>query len=162
MITFSLTMLATVAAGLMAGLYVAFSIAVMPGLREMDDRTFIATMQAINRRILNPWFMAIFLGSVLAPVALAVTLLVGDHEADVRRWGVLGAVLAVVSFAITVGANVPRNVALDHAGDPSALADPAAVRGTFEASWTRWNHLRSVFSVAAFVALVIGAIGEIE
>ena len=48
----------TVATGLSAGLLYGFACAVMPGLKEVDDRAFVAVMQSVNRRILNGWFLA--------------------------------------------------------------------------------------------------------
>jgi hypothetical protein len=63
--------LATGFNGLLAGLYAAFSVAVMPGLARADDRTLIGTMVWINERILNLWFIALFLGSPLLAVAAA-------------------------------------------------------------------------------------------
>ena len=49
---------ATLVTGLVAGLSFAYSCSVMPGLAATDDRTFVGTMQSINRRILNGWFLA--------------------------------------------------------------------------------------------------------
>ncbi|WP_446217810.1 hypothetical protein [Micromonospora sp. IBHARD004] len=65
---------ATLATGLMAGRFFAYSCWVMPGLAATDDRSFVGTMQWINRRILNGWFLAAFLGAVLL-FALAVALI---------------------------------------------------------------------------------------
>jgi uncharacterized membrane protein len=45
----------TVTTGLMAGLFAAFSYAVMPGLARTDDATFVRSMQRINVAILNPF-----------------------------------------------------------------------------------------------------------
>ena len=44
------------AMALIAGLFYSFSVAVMTGLARADDRTFIDTMQRINRAIQNPMF----------------------------------------------------------------------------------------------------------
>ena len=53
-------MLATLATGLQAGLYYAFSCSVMRGLHRGADRNFVATMQHINAAIINPWFLVTF------------------------------------------------------------------------------------------------------
>jgi uncharacterized membrane protein len=45
-----------VTTGLMAGIYLAFSMAVMPGLAKNDDRTYVAAMRGMNSAILNGWF----------------------------------------------------------------------------------------------------------
>lgn len=143
-----LAALSTIAVGLTSGLYWGFSVAVMPGLRDVDDRAFVSGMQAINRRIQNPWFIPVFMGSLL-PIATAIALLAGDHD-DARRWGVAAAVAAAVPFAITVGGNIPLNDTLDAAGSD----DPAAARRAFERPWTRRNAWRAVTSTAALAALV--------
>lgn len=144
-----LAALSTIAVGLTSGLYWGFSVAVMPGLRDVDDRAFVSGMQAINRRIQNPWFIPVFMGSLLLPIATAIALLSGDHD-DAKRWGVAAAVAAAVPFAITVGGNIPLNDTLDAAGSD----DPAAARRAFERPWTRRNAWRAVTSTAALAALV--------
>lgn len=42
---------ATVANGLMAGLFAVFAYAVMPGLGRTDDRTFVGAFQSIDRAL---------------------------------------------------------------------------------------------------------------
>ncbi len=148
--TIVLAALSTVAVGLMSGLYWAFTTAVMPGLRDVEDRAFVNVMQAINRRILNAWFLPVFMGSLLLPIATAVALLLGDDR-DARWWGIAGAVVAAIPFAITVGGNVPRNNALD-AADPND--DPSATRRVFEGPWTHLNLFRTVASTAALAMLI--------
>ncbi len=65
----------TLTTGLMAGLFAAFSYAVMPGLGGSSDRTFVEGMQKINASILNGWFMFCFLcGIALTALALAPTV----------------------------------------------------------------------------------------
>jgi uncharacterized membrane protein len=147
------TMLATlsaIAVGLTSGLYWGFAVGVMPGLRDADDRAFVAVMQAINRRILTPGFLVVFLGSLLLPIATALALLLDDGQDGARRWGIAGAIAAAVPFAITAGGNVPLNDALDRAG----LDDPAAARRAFERPWTRRNAWRATASTVALAALV--------
>lgn len=139
---------ATVLTGLMAGIYLAFSIAVMPGLGQTDDATFVRSMRAINVRILNGWFMLAFLGSLLFS-GLAALLHLG--EVPVAAWAGAGCVLYGATLVSTFRVNVPLNNALDAAGDPTA---PAAVRERFEAPWVRWNHVRAVLATAALGCLI--------
>ena len=49
--------------------------------------------------------------------------------------------------------NVPLNNQLNAAGAPDRIADLAAVRERFEATWVRWNVVRTVASTAAFGCL---------
>lgn len=145
-----LAALSTAAVGLMSGIYLAFTTAVMPGLRDRDDRSFIVTMQSINRRILNPWFLTIFMGSLLLPIATAIALFLDDDN-DARWWGIAGAIAAAVPFAITIGGNVPLNNALDAATQND---DQAATRRAFEGPWTRLNLWRTITATAALAVLI--------
>jgi uncharacterized membrane protein len=45
---------------------------------------------------------------------------------------------------------VPLNDQLMAAGEPDRIADFAAVRERFEASWVRWNVARAATNTAAF------------
>ena len=64
---------AVITNGLMAGLFAAYSYAVMPGLGRASDRTFVEAMQQTNAAILNGWFGICFGGAVVFSV-LAVVL----------------------------------------------------------------------------------------
>ena len=65
--------LGTIGSGLIVGLFWGWALSVMPGLRQVDDRTYVATMQSANRAILNPFFLVVFAGTVAVLVAAAVT-----------------------------------------------------------------------------------------
>ena len=65
-------LLATISAGLVAGLMAAFSYAVMPGLARAGDRVFVETMQRINVAIVNAWFLTCFLGTLVFGIVAAV------------------------------------------------------------------------------------------
>jgi len=148
----AVTLGATLTMGLMAGLFAAFSYAVMTGLARTDDRTFIAAMQRINVSILNGWFALCFGGALLL-TALAVPLHLRGQARRVLPWLLVALALYLAVLVITAAVNVPLNNTLDAAGDPLRIADPAAVRAHFEAVWVRWNVVRSVASTAAFGSL---------
>jgi uncharacterized membrane protein len=135
---------AVITNGLMAGLFAAYSYAVMPGLGRSDDRTFVEAMQQTNTAILNGWFGLCFGGAVLFAAA-AVLLHLGRPG---LLWIVAGLVLYVAVLVVTFGVNVPLNDALAVAGP-----DLAAARATFEGTWVRWNVVRAVLSTGAFGCL---------
>jgi uncharacterized membrane protein len=148
-LTLAAVLAATVTSGLLAGVYVLYAHTMMPGLRTLDDRTFVAAFQAMDRAIVNPWFMGLgFLGApVLTAAALARTW--GEPAA---AWVAAALVLHVAAMAVTARVHLPRNDALKAAGDPDALApaDLATLRAAFdEPGWARWNLLRAVTAVAA-------------
>ncbi|NYI45876.1 putative membrane protein [Nocardioides aromaticivorans] len=140
----------TVTTGLVAGLFLAFSTAVMPGLARADDRTFVVAMQAINVAILNPLFLTLF----VAPLGcLAVAALTGPA----RWWVVAALVLYVANVAITQAGNIPLNDALMAAGTPDGPAGWDAARSAFEDSWNRLHLVRTLALVASF-ACCVGAL----
>jgi uncharacterized membrane protein len=146
--------LATVATGLLAGLFFSFSIAVMPGLSASDDRTYVGAMQSINRSILNGWFALASLAALLLTIlALVLHLREDGHKA--LPWIIVGLVLYVATWIVTMAINVPMNNELSAAGngDVNQITDLAAVRARFEASLLRWNHVRTFLNLGALAAL---------
>jgi uncharacterized membrane protein len=142
---------ATVAMGLFAGLFYAFSCAVMVGLRRVDDRTFVAGMRGINVGILNGWFALSFAGAGVLTLA-AGALHLGRSTLP---WIVAGFVLYAAVLVITFRVNVPLNDALDAAGLPDSAAEPAAIRERFEDAWVRWNLVRTLASTGALTCLAV-------
>ena len=136
---------AVITNGLMAGLFAAYSYAVMPGLGRASDRTFVEAMQQTNGAILNGGFGVCFGGAVV--VAAVAALLHRGRPGWV--WIVAGLALYVAVLVVTFTINVPLNDALAAAGS-SDLAD---VRAWFEGTWVRWNVVRAVLSTGAFGCL---------
>jgi uncharacterized membrane protein len=143
---------AAVTAGLMAGLFAAFSYAIMPGLGKASDLAFVDGMQRINVAILNGWFGICFGGALLFSV-LAAVLHAGAGRRSVLPWIVAGAALYLLVLVITFAVNVPLNDRLEAAGDPARIPDLHAVREQFEAAWVRWNVVRTVACTLAFGCL---------
>lgn len=142
--------LATVATGLGAGLFYAFSCAVMPGLRRSDDAVRVQTMQGINVAILNGWFALSFVG---APFLTVVSIFVDGLGGNWPRVAgeAVGLVLFGAALLITFQINIPLNLALDKA-DP---ADPGPAWREFETRWVRWNNVRTLTSTGGLAALVV-------
>jgi uncharacterized membrane protein len=143
---------ATISTGLIAGLMYTFAIAVMPGLKRTDDRTFVTAMQWINIRIVNGWFLLCYLGALLLIVVAGVLAFTSD-ESTLLPWLISAFVLYGATLAITGAANIPLNNQLDEAGPPDQIADLAAVRQRFEAPWLRWHAIRTFTAIAAFGCL---------
>jgi uncharacterized membrane protein len=146
---------ATVATGLIAGVYYCFTCAIMPALAGADDRTFIDVLQRVNVKIENPVFFASFLGAFLLPLAALVTARRrrGTVDAAVLRWTLAALALYTVGALTTMGFNIPLNNELKDAGDPAKIADPAKVREDFENAWIAWNIVRTVVSTLAIGCL---------
>ncbi|WP_063042782.1 anthrone oxygenase family protein [Nocardia pseudovaccinii] len=143
---------ATLATGLIAGVFYAYAISVMPALNRTDDRVLIDVMQKINVVIINPWFMLGFLGTV-GFTLLAAALHLGKEHRTTLIWLGVALALNVIAFAVTSGLNVPLNDQLAAAGDPAQIGDLAKVRADFESAWVRWNILRAILHTLAFLVL---------
>jgi uncharacterized membrane protein len=70
---FVLTLFSALGCGLIAGAFFAFSSFVMKALAQLPPPYGIAAMQAINIVVINPLFMAAFLGTGVASLALVVS-----------------------------------------------------------------------------------------
>jgi uncharacterized membrane protein len=144
---------ATMTVGLVAGVFGLYSHTVMRGLARTDDRTFIGAFQTLDRAIINPWFMASFLGALLFTATAGILHLPRDARGALP-WIIVALVLYLVAFGITIAVNVPLNDALKAAGDPDQIADLAAVRSRFnEARWAAWNLVRTITTTVAFGTL---------
>lgn len=143
---------ATLATGLLAGIYYAYSCSVMPGLRDTDARTLVGTMQSINVAILNGAFLLVFVGAPLLAFAAGAAHLPAAGR-DALPWIAAGLALNLIGFVVTAAANVPLNDTLAAAGPVDQIRDLTAVRARFEDAWVRWNLVRTIATTAAFACL---------
>lgn len=128
---------AQVLTGLLAGLYFAYAVSVMPALASFPDDTYAAVMNRINVVIVNPVFLVVFLGSPTASVAV----LIWDRD----PLAIAAAVLGVVALLVTAFFNIPLNNAL------AANSDRVA----FHRAWVRWNVVRLLTGLAGLVCLLL-------
>ncbi|MFJ9697318.1 DUF1772 domain-containing protein [Kitasatospora sp. NPDC101183] len=142
----------TIAMGLMAGLFFAFDVSVMPGLAAGDDRTYVTAMQHINRSIENGVFGLVFVGAFVATGVAAWLQRKAGHR-RVALWAGAATALYVLALVVTMGVNVPLNNDLAAAGDPAGIHDLAAVREKFAGTWVATNMLRTALCTAGLGAL---------
>jgi len=69
-----IAMVAGIGAAAVGGIYLAFSLLVMPALRRRSGADAAATMVMINKHAVRAPFMALFFGTAVACVAIAVIL----------------------------------------------------------------------------------------
>jgi uncharacterized membrane protein len=80
---FTFTIVAALGSGLMAGLFFAFSVSVMKALGRLPSAEGIAAMQSINIAIINPVFLAAFLGTeAICVLIIIVSVLRWDMPAQ--------------------------------------------------------------------------------
>ena len=123
--------------GLLAGVYMAFLVAVMPARHSQPDHVFRVGMNQIHGGIVNPAFMVLFLG---APAVTAVML----------RWRrdaltIAAVVTAVLAVVITGAVELPLNDALANGGS----------RDAYETPWIIWHVLRTLVACASFFLLIV-------
>jgi len=150
---FGLTLISALGCGLIAGVFFVFSAFVMKALARLPPAQGIAAMQSINVVVINPLFMAVFLGTAAACALLIVSASMRWHRAGAACL-LAGSLLYLVgTVLVTMVFNVPRNDAL-------AIVDPASADGArlwarYVSDWTAWNHVRTAAALAAATLLTV-------
>lgn len=146
----------TLASGLVAGVFLAFSDFLMKSLHAADPAAGTEAMQVINRKVYRSIFMVLFIA--LTPLSALASLLAALFlDGAAAFWLIAAGALYVFGvFGVTGIRNVPMNRQLDGmplGGVAARNYWPAYVRG-----WIVWNHVRSLASAGAMVAYLLGAL----
>ena len=149
-----ITFVAVIGAGLMAGVFFAFSTFVMKGPSRLPANEGIAGMQSINAAVVLSLFLAVFLAT--SALCLAVVIF------SAMRWGDTSAVLCgagaliflLGNFVVTMAFNVPLNNRLASIS-PQDPASPT-VWQNYLIHWAAWNHVRTISALASMVLLILG------
>ncbi|MFN3201434.1 MAG: DUF1772 domain-containing protein [Bradymonadia bacterium] len=143
-----------VAAALSGGMTLAFSNFIMGAFDRLPASQAVEAMQHINETVLNPLFLAIFIGTGFATTALAI-LCAFTLGVD-GRWGlVVGAALYMVGVVgVTAAGNVPLNNRL---AEVELVAATPEVWSAYARPWVFWNHVRTVAAAIASAAFVLAA-----
>jgi uncharacterized membrane protein len=139
--------------GLLAGVFYAFNVAVVPALRRLKGKEHIAAMNAINDKIKNPVFFLSFFGpTILLPLAAYL------HRAEASFPLLVAAALLhiVGSNGVTVAGNIPLNEKLDKV-DVNQISDSEAdqIRQDFQGPGSAWMRLHAVRTLAAIAATAL-------
>jgi uncharacterized membrane protein len=137
--------------GMAGGVFFAFSSFVMPALGRLPVPQGIAAMQQINITAITPVFMADFVGTAVACLAVLIT---GWDEPLLLTGGLL---YLIGVFLLTRAYHIPRNNALADL-DPSAPHAPDHW-ARYQREWNRANHLRALAGIAASAVLIGGLHG---
>ena len=143
---------------LVSGFIFTYSIVVMPGLSNLNDKDFLKAFQVTDAVIQNkqPLFMFTWIGSILAVLATMLLSLVSIGFAE--AW-----LIVLVAFAyllgvqgITVAIHIPLNnniqrIKIEGLND-EALADQ---RLKFETKWNFFNYIRTSIAISVSVSLLI-------
>lgn len=141
---------ACIGSGMMAGLFSAFSSFVMKALSSLPDPNGIAAMQAINRFIIMPGFLVVFLGT---GVLCAVSVLLGWSGSGAGTLIAAAAVYIIGCIISTVVFNVPLNNRLEAVDSHSE--EGRKLWSVYVLQWTRWNHVRSIATLISTFLLAL-------
>ncbi len=139
--------------GLLAGVFYAFSVAIVPALRSMKGAQHIAAMQSINVKIENPVFFLSFFGpTFLLPLAAFL------HR-GMPQFGLLVAasVLHIVgSNGVTLAGDIPLNNKLAKI-DVNHLSEAEAdqIRKEFQRPGSPWMNFHNIRTLAAIAATAL-------
>lgn len=156
-ISFKLIVLFTaiILTGLTAGLCFTWSNAVTPGIGRLDSLGYLQSFQAMNRAIINPTFMVVFMSPVV--LHIAHVFLFKQAPKPVFILMIAAAILYVGGlFLVTVLGNVPLNEMLNKTDLASATAEQlTTLRENFEARWNRFHSIRTGTTLVSFILLTL-------
>src|SRR5205823_12746917 len=148
-----LTFVVALGSGLVAGIFFAFSNFVMRALARIPPAQGVAAMQSINVVVLNKWFFAVFFGTAVCCLVLAISSFVRWQKPG-AGYLLVGSLLYLIgTVLVTIACNVPLNDALA-AVDPSS-AEAGRVWTNYLKNWTTWNHVRTIAALAAAASFIV-------
>lgn len=143
---------------LVAGFLFAFSIVVMPGIKQLNDQEFIRSFRLMDRVIQNnqPIFMVVWVGSVLAMIGAGV-LGIWQLNGLERYLTILSLLIYLLGVQLpTMIVNVPLNNRLQSFDvEKSDQENLKKERQNFEPRWTHWNMIRTVFACLTALLLIV-------
>jgi uncharacterized membrane protein len=150
---FGLTLAAALGAGLVAGIFFAFSAFIMTALGRLAPEGGISAMQSINVAVLNPLFFFVFFGTAVAALILAIAAIAGWSPSR-STYLLAGALLYLAgTIFVTMAFNVPLNNKLAATGAKST--EGTSLWKTYLSAWTAWNHVRTIAALAACALFIL-------
>lgn len=149
----ALSLVAALGAGLVAGIFFAFSAFVMTALGRLRPDLGIGAMQSINVAVLNPWFFAVFFGTAALSAVLSIRAAFNWSEPGAAYLLAGGLLYLVGCILVTIGFNVPLNNKL--AAVEANSAEGSELWTRYLSLWTAWNHVRTAASLAAAAAFIM-------
>ena len=146
-------LVAALVAGLQAGTYFTWATGVMPGLARVDDRTFVHAMQQMNVAIVNPVFIATFLGARCWP---GPSIAVAGSQA--RPWAIAATVLAVGTLVDHLRRQHPAQRRPRRGRPGRQDQGPRRRPRRLRVALGRLNVARSLTSAGAWAALAMAAL----
>ena len=150
----ALSITALLGSAAVGGVFFAFSSFVMKALARLPAAQGIAAMQSINRVVINPLFLGVFVGTAVISLGVAlVAVLEWGRPAALFNLGVAG-LYVVGTFLVTGTRNVPLNNELAALSPDQVGAGDAWSR--YVRKWTVWNHVRTLAALLASLFYCLG------
>lgn len=134
------------------GVFFTYSNSVVPGLDNADPEKAVEGMRKINVAIINPTFLATFIGPVVTSAVTGFLLLGIDEGTAALLYFIAAVVYLLGCLVITGRINVPLNNALEN----SSSTDWAQRWTDFSPRWRRWNTVRTLSSGVALILCGVG------
>ena len=151
-------LLATILTTLATGFILIFVIVIMPGIGSLDNAEFLRAFQGVDKIVQDGQvvFGLVWAGSVLSLIT-ATVLGFTQLEGWARALLILAAVIYLLGTQLTtITVHLPLN---NHVKTLNiATLDDVTVqeeRQNFEARWTRWNVIRTIFALLASILLMV-------
>lgn len=127
---------------------------IMPGLKKLNDATFVRSFRAIDGAIINPFFMLQFFGPLLLFGVLYFVALSNGYSESMYL--LLGGIAYFVTIALTMAINVPLNDGLKRVNPNGSDESMSQARTAFnERRWVGANNLRALANAGAVVFVII-------
>ena len=140
------------------GFIFTYSIVVMPGLSNLNDKDFLKAFQVTDAVIQNnqPLFMFTWIGSIVAILTTIVASLITAGLLEFWLIILVGAAYLLGVQGITVAIHIPLNnhiqkIKIEDLND-KALADE---RINFEKKWNYFNNIRTVIAISVSLLFLV-------
>ena len=143
---------------LVSGFIFTYSIVVMPGLSNLNDKDFLKAFQVTDALIQNnqPLFMFTWIGSIVAILTTIVASLITVGLLESWLIILVGAAYLLGVQGITVAIHIPLNnhiqkLNIEELNDKTLAYE----RKNFEAKWNFFNKIRTFVAISASSLLLI-------
>ena len=143
---------------LVGGFIFTYSIVVMPGLSNLNDKDFLKAFQVTDAVIQNnqPLFMFTWIGSIVAILTTIVASFITVGLLESWLIILVGAAYLLGVQGITVAIHIPLNnhiqkLNIDELNDKTLAYE----RKNFEAKWNFFNKIRTFVAISASSLLLI-------
>ena len=143
---------------LVSGFIFTYSIVVMPGLSNLNDKDFLKAFQVTDAVIQNnqPLFMFTWIGSIVAILTTIVASLITAGLLEFWLIILVGAAYLLGVQGITVAIHIPLNnhiqkLNIEELNDKTLAYE----RKNFEAKWNFFNKIRTFVAISVSLLMLI-------